>query len=72
MLIRLRVLHPGTTNLLLLPGTETLLWGLVDPDALLGVEGGYSIESSVRVARADGVDADLVTGPLGGEGLGEL
>jgi hypothetical protein len=53
-------------------GTETLLRSLVDPDALLGVEGGNAVQGGVHVARADGVHADLVTGPLGGEGLGEL
>lgn len=53
-------------------GTETLLRGLVDPDALLSVEGGDTVERGVHVAGADGVDADLVTGPLSGEGLGEL
>jgi hypothetical protein len=52
--------------------TETLLRGLIDPDALLGVKSGDTVERSVHVARADGVDANLVTGPLGGEGLGEL
>lgn len=53
-------------------GAETLLWRLIDPDALLGVEGGHAVERRVHVARADGVDANAVAGPLGGEGLGEL
>jgi hypothetical protein len=51
---------------------ETLLGSLVDPDALLGVEGGNTVEGGVHVAGRDAVDADAVAGPLGSEGLGEL
>lgn len=53
-------------------GTETLLRGLVNPDALLSVKSRNTVEGGVHVAGADGVHANLVTGPLGGEGLGEL
>ena len=51
---------------------ETLLGGLIDPDALLGVQGGNTVEGGVHVAGRDAVDTDAVTGPLGSEGLGEL
>lgn len=51
---------------------ETLLRGLVDPDALLGVKGGDAVEGRVHVAWGDGVDADVVASPLGSEGLGQL
>lgn len=42
------------------------------PDLLLGLEGGDAVEGGVHVARGDAVDADIVLGPLGGEGLAEL
>ena len=53
-------------------GTEALLRGLVDPDALLGIEGGDAVQSSVHVTGRDAVDTDVVAGPLGGERLSEL
>ena len=52
--------------------TETLLGSLIDPDALLGVQSGNTVEGGVHVAGRDAVDTNAVAGPLGSEGLGEL
>lgn len=52
--------------------TQAVLGGEATPDLLLGVEGGNTVEGSVHVARGDGVDTDLVLGPLSGNGLAEL
>jgi len=53
-------------------GAQTLLRRVVDPDALLRLERRHSVKRRVHVARADGVDADLVARPFGGERFGEL
>lgn len=51
---------------------QAVLGSEAAPDLLLGVESGNTVEGSVHVARRDGVDTDLVLGPLGGDGLAEL
>lgn len=51
-------------------GTETLLWGVVDPDDLLGIESGDAVEGGVHVTGGNAVDADAVASPLSGERLG--
>lgn len=52
--------------------SETLLRGVVNPDPLLSVKGGDTVQCGVHVTRRDGVDTDAVAGPLGGERAGEL
>lgn len=56
----------------LVNSTQALLRSQGLPDLLLGLEGGDTVEGSVHVAGGDAVDTDLVLGPLGGDGLGEL
>lgn len=51
---------------------ETLLRGIVHPDALLGVKSRDTVESGVHVSGRDGVDADIVASPFSSKGLGEL
>ena len=53
-------------------GTEALLRGVIDPDALLSLEGRDTVEGGVHVAGRDGIDANAVASPLSGERLREL
>lgn len=56
----------------LVNATQAVLGGEGLPDLLLGLEGRDTVEGSVHVTGGDAVDTDVVLGPLGGDGLGEL
>lgn len=46
--------------------------GSIDPNLLLSVESGNTVERSVHVSGGDGVDADVVFGPFSSKRLGQL
>lgn len=52
--------------------TETVLWRHRGPDLLLALQGREAVQGRVHVAGRDTIDADAVTGPLGGKGFAQL
>jgi len=52
--------------------SETLLRSVVNPNPLLSIEGGDTVECGVHVTGGDGVDTDAVASPLSGERTSKL
>ena len=65
-----RQVHRKTVQLIHV--TQPVLWGQAGPDLLLRIECWNTVESSVHVTGGDGVNTDVVLGPLSSQRATEV